>query len=113
MHRKFSVPFACLVFGLVGVPLGIRPARAVRSRGFSVSLVVIFLYYLLLTTGETLAQKGGVPPLLALWTPNVVFLLLGMILFVVAARERPLAIGSRLGHGLSALRLRSQPASPP
>jgi lipopolysaccharide export system permease protein len=43
LHRKFSVPFACLVFGLVGIPLGIRPARAVRSRGFSVSLIVSVL----------------------------------------------------------------------
>jgi lipopolysaccharide export system permease protein len=113
LHRKFSVPFACLVFGLIGVPLGIRPARAVRSRGFSVSLVVIFLYYLLLTTGETLAQKGVVAPVIALWTPNVIFLLFGLGLFSFAASERPLALGSRLGHGLAALRLRSQSASPP
>jgi lipopolysaccharide export system permease protein len=113
LHRKFSVPFACLVFGLIGVPLGIRPARAVRSRGFSVSLVVIFLYYLLLTTGETMAQKGGVPPVLALWMPNVIFLFFGAVLFVFAARERPLAIRTRIEHRLSALRLRSQPAAPP
>jgi lipopolysaccharide export system permease protein len=113
LHRKFSVPFACLVFGLVGIPLGIRPARAVRSRGFSISLIVIFLYYLLLTTGETLAQKGSAAPVVALWAPNVVFLLFGATLFAIVARERPLAIRTRLEHGLAALRLRSQPASPP
>ena len=112
LHRKFSVPFACLVFGLVGIPLGIRPARAVHSRGFSISLIVIFLYYLLLTTGETLAQKTDVPPLAALWTPNVVFLLFGIGLFLVAARERPLAIRTRLEHGLAALRFRSASAAP-
>jgi lipopolysaccharide export system permease protein len=111
LHRKFSVPFACLVFGLIGVPLGIRPARAVRSRGFSVSLVVIFLYYLLLTTGEALGQKGVVPPALALWTPNVIFAAVGAALFAIAARERPLGIPARLGNGLAALRMRSQPAS--
>ncbi len=112
-HRKFSVPFACLVFGLVGVPLGIRPARAVRSRGFSVSLVVIFIYYLLLTTGETLAQKDVVSPIVALWTPNAIFLVFGAVLFVMAARERPLALASRLANGLAAMRLRSQPITPP
>jgi len=111
-HRKFSVPFACLVFGLVGVPLGIRPARAVRSRGFTVSLAVIFIYYLLLTTGETLAQKDVLSPILALWTPNAIFLLFGTALFTHAARERPLAIAGRLS-GLAALRLRSQPVTPP
>jgi lipopolysaccharide export system permease protein len=112
-HRKFSVPFACLVFGLIGVPLGLRPARAVRSRGFSISLVIIFVYYLLLTTGETLAQKETVNPIVALWTPNATFLVLGAVLFAIAARERPLALSARLGSGLAALRLRSQPVAPP
>src|SRR5262249_46396127 len=39
LHRKFSIPFACLAFAAVGVPLGVRPSRAVRSRGFTLSLV--------------------------------------------------------------------------
>jgi len=112
-HRKFSVPFACLVFGLVGVPLGIRPARAVRSRGFAVSLVVIFVYYLLLTTGETLAQKDTLSPVAALWTPNAIFLVFGVVLFGLAARERPLGIPGRLFGGLAAWRLRSQAAARP
>lgn len=107
LHRKFSLPFACLVFALIGVPLAMRPARAVRSRGFSVSLVVIFVYYVLLTTGETMAQRGVLAALPALWLPNVIFLAFGTVLFLVAARERPLALPSRLGQGLAALRLRA------
>ncbi len=88
LHRKFSLPFACLVFGLVGVPLGLQPVRAVRSRSFSVSLVVIFAYYLLLTAGEAMAEKGKLPAVVALWIPNLVFAALGTTLFVAAARER-------------------------
>ena len=89
LHRKFSIPFACIVFALVAVPLGIQPARAVRSRGFSVSLVLIFGYYILLTACETLAQKGLVPAAVAMWTPNLLFLALGASLFSKAAHERP------------------------
>jgi len=90
LHRKFSLPFACLVFGLVGVPLGVQPVRAVRSRSFSVSLALIFVYYLLLTAGEAMAEKGVLPAFIALWIPNVVFGALGVVLFVAVARERSL-----------------------
>jgi lipopolysaccharide export system permease protein len=100
LHRKFSLPFACLVFGLVGVPLGVQPVRAVRSRSFSVSLALIFFYYLLLTGGEALAEKGKLPALVALWIPNVVFTVLGSALFVAAARERSIDVAGHLRQWL-------------
>jgi len=89
LHRKFSIPFACVVFLLVGVPLSIPPTRAVRSRGFSMALGLIFLYYVPLTVGQTLAEKGYVPAALGLWSPNILFLALGTFLFRNAARELP------------------------
>jgi lipopolysaccharide export system permease protein len=90
LHRKFSIPFACVVFTLVGVPLSIPPSRAVRSRGFSMSLALIFLYYIPLTVGQTLADKGIVPAVVGLWLPNAVFLAIGVFLFRNAARELPI-----------------------
>src|SRR5262249_60652010 len=70
VHRKFSIPFACLVFAALGVPLGIQPSRSVHSRGFSISLVLIFVYYLLLTFGQHLGERGALPPTVAVWLPN-------------------------------------------
>ena len=61
LQRKFSIPFACLAFAAIGIPLGIQPTRSVRSRGFSLSLAVIFVYYLLLTLGESLVTRGVLP----------------------------------------------------
>jgi len=113
LHRKFSVPFACLVFGLVAVPLGLQPARAVRSRGFSVSLALIFLYYLLLTAGEAMAEKGTLPPVVALWMPNAVFAALGLALFASAARETPWDWPGRLGRRLALRRARRHTATSP
>lgn len=104
LHRKFSLPFACLVFGLVGVPLGVQPVRAVRSRSFSISLALIFLYYLMLTAGEAMAEKGRLPAMVALWIPNVTFTAFGLGLFIAAARERTLGLDtSRLRWRLRAL----------
>ena len=89
-HRKFAIPFACVVFGLIAMPLGIQPARAVRSRGFAVSLVVIFTYYMLLSTGQGFAEQGRVAPIVGLWLPNVVLGALGLAFLRRAGRERPL-----------------------
>jgi lipopolysaccharide export system permease protein len=96
LHRKFSIPFACVVFMLVGIPLSIPPSRAVRSRGFSMSLALIFLYYIPLTVGQTVAEKGYVPAALGLWSPNLLFFALGLSLFLSAAREAPLRQLERL-----------------
>ena len=96
LHRKFSIPFACVVFMLVGIPLAIPPSRAVRSRGFAVSLVLIFLYYIPLTVGQTVAEKGYVPAALGLWSPNLLFFALGSFLFVNVAREAPIRQSERL-----------------
>jgi lipopolysaccharide export system permease protein len=104
LHRKFSIPFACVVFMLVGIPLSIPPSRAVRSRGFSLSLILIFLYYIPLTVGQTLADKGLIPAALGLWLPNAAFLALGLFLFVNAAREVPFPRLERL----EVLRLRAR-----
>jgi lipopolysaccharide export system permease protein len=87
-HRKFSIPFACFVFGVLAIPLGIQPARAVRSRGFALSLGLTFCYYLFLTAGEAVAERGLLPAAPALWLPNVILGTAGACLFVAAARER-------------------------
>ena len=75
-----------------------KPARAVRSRGFAVSLVVIFTYYILLSTGQGFAEQGHVAPAVGLWLPNVVLGGIGVILFHQAGRERPMGSGRWLAR---------------
>ncbi|HTG81131.1 MAG TPA: LPS export ABC transporter permease LptF [Geobacteraceae bacterium] len=87
-HRRFSLPFACLVFALVGVPLGIQNQRSGKAAGFSVSIGVILAYYVVFSAGKTLGQKGLVPPAIAIWAPDVVFLLFGAYLFRKTALEQ-------------------------
>jgi len=103
VQRKFSIPFACLVFAALGVPLGIQPSRSVHSRGFSVSLVLIFVYYLLLTFGQQLGERGTLPPIVAVWLPNAALSIVAGYLLARAAREagsrRP-PLWDRLAAGL-------------
>jgi lipopolysaccharide export system permease protein len=104
LQRKFSIPFACLVFAAVGVPLGIRPARAVRSRGFMLSLSLIFVYYLLLTVCETLGDRGLLPAAAAMWLPNVLLSVLAVTLLTRAVRESAVTQPARLDQLTAALR---------
>lgn len=109
-HRKFSIPFACVVFAAVGVPLGLQSTRSARSRGFSVSLALILAYYILLTLGEKTGGRGSIPPALALWLPNLVFAAVGAYLFSAAARERRLLPLDRLEQLVASLRTRFRTA---
>jgi lipopolysaccharide export system permease protein len=103
-HRKFSIPFACIVFGLVAVPLGVQPVRAARARGFTLSLAMIFAYYVMLSMGQALAEQDAIPAIVGLWLPNLVFAVLGVWLFGQAARERTVTLLERLQSAAALLR---------
>jgi lipopolysaccharide export system permease protein len=88
IHKKLAIPVACLVFALVGLPLGITNRRGGRGSGFAVSLAIILGYYLLFNTGENWAEDGRVSPALAMWLPNVLLAAFGAFLFLRPERER-------------------------
>jgi lipopolysaccharide export system permease protein len=106
LQRKFSIPFASLVFAAVAVPLGIRPTRAVRSRGLTLSLVIIFVYYLLLTLGDNLGNRGALPAWLAMWMPNALLAAVAVALFAQAARGPGSMVSSAGPQWLEVLRRR-------
>lgn len=87
VHKKFSIPLSCIFFGMVGLPLGIRSHRSVKSRGFAVGLVVVASYYLLRIGGEALVETGYIAPVLGVWTPNFVFAVVGISLLYAANNE--------------------------
>jgi lipopolysaccharide export system permease protein len=89
LHKRFAFPFACIVFGLIGVPLGIQPRRSGRSYGFVFSILIILAYYIFLTACEILALGHTLPPFLAGWAPNFLFAGLGIYLLIKAAKESP------------------------
>jgi lipopolysaccharide export system permease protein len=89
LQRRYAVPFAAIIFAVLGIPLGLQPVRAVRSRGLALSLGVILAYYLLLAGAETLAQNGRFPVIPTLWAPNAILGTVGAVLFVRAGRETP------------------------
>jgi lipopolysaccharide export system permease protein len=89
LYKRYAIPFTCIVFALIGVPLGIQSRRSGRSYGFLLSILILIAYYITLTAAEILAMRKMIPPLLAGWIPNFLFCGLGTYLFVKAAKESP------------------------
>jgi lipopolysaccharide export system permease protein len=89
IHKRYAVPFVCLIFGLMGVPLGIQSRRSGRSNGFVFSLLIILAYYVSLTGAEIFVADHTLPPWLAGWLPNFMFGALAVYLMIKAGRESP------------------------
>ena len=86
-HRRFALPFACIVFALVGMPLGIQNQRSGKAAGFSLSIGLLLIYYIVLSAGKALGEKELLTPFLAAWAPNLLFISLGLYLFKKTAAE--------------------------
>ena len=87
INKRFSFPMACLVFALVGVPLGITAHRRETSFGFAASLVIGVFYFLFIIVADTLRANPKLHPELLVWFPNVLFLGLGWWLFRRLSRQ--------------------------
>src|SRR6202007_1563956 len=88
MASKFTVPFATMLFALLGISLGLKPARGGHSERFGVSVALFFLYYSLMRVGETLAQRGKLDSWIAMSIPDIVFMVLALWFFYRAASDR-------------------------
>ncbi|MDO9565349.1 MAG: LPS export ABC transporter permease LptF [Candidatus Desulfaltia sp.] len=91
-HKKFSLPFACFVLGLVAIPLGIESSSSKRSFGLGLGLVFFLVYYFMLSAGWVFGETGLYPPVIGMWAPNIVIGSIGLYLFIRTANERPITI---------------------
>jgi LPS export ABC transporter permease LptG/LPS export ABC transporter permease LptF len=79
-QKRLAYPAACLVLMLVGVPLGISSRRGGKSAGFVLTIVLVFVYYFLSSTGTALARQNKIPAFVGVWEANLLFALCGLIL---------------------------------
>lgn len=82
MHQRFAIPVASLIFVLIGAPLSIRKVRSSSSMGIVISILIIFIYYVVMTITTTWGKSGVLNPVLAPWVANILFGILG-ISFVI------------------------------
>jgi lipopolysaccharide export system permease protein len=97
LHKRLSIPFACLILGLIGAPLGIRRSRSGKSAGVAVALLVFLIYYIILGGATNLAETGTVRPVLAFWVPNCLMALAAGVFVLIKGREVDFRILNRIG----------------
>jgi LPS export ABC transporter permease LptF/LPS export ABC transporter permease LptG len=80
LHYRFALPVAALVLALVGIPLGLSTRKGGKSVGLMLTILLVFVYYILMAFGLSFAKQGRVPPVLGLWLANLLFSLAGFMM---------------------------------
>jgi lipopolysaccharide export system permease protein len=88
IQEKMALPFVCIVFGLVGAALGVRPQNANKATSFGICVGLIFAYYLLSFLTSAMGVWGILTPFLSAWTPNFLGLGAGILLLIRSTRLR-------------------------
>jgi LPS export ABC transporter permease LptF/LPS export ABC transporter permease LptG len=115
-QKKFAIPTACLVFGLLGLGLSLGSRKEARSAAFALAVAVIFVYYVFLRMGEQAGDNGLVSPFFAMWTANLVLGAAAVVLLVLNHREAafdPLSPSHYLQWLPRIRRARAAPPPPP
>jgi LPS export ABC transporter permease LptF/LPS export ABC transporter permease LptG len=97
-HRRFALPTACLVLALVGIPLGLSSKKSGKSGGFVLTILLVFVYYVISLVGVSLARQGQVSPWFGAWLADIAFLSLGLFL-LFRAEKRPFELASLRSSG--------------
>lgn len=87
IQKKYSIPAACIVFVLIGVPLGVRSRHGGLAVGGGLSILFFLLYWAFLIGGEQLSDRRFMQPWLAMWLPNIIVGCAGIWLTVSTIRE--------------------------
>ncbi|MCL2690028.1 MAG: LptF/LptG family permease [Chitinispirillia bacterium] len=93
VHKKFAIPAACVIFILIGAPLGIMAKRGGLAVGASYSVFFFIIYWAFLITGENLGDKMIVSPFVGMWSGNIFLILCGVILTILMLRETTFNFG--------------------
>jgi lipopolysaccharide export system permease protein len=99
IHKKFSLAVACTTFVLIGIALALRFPRGGMGLVIGASLVIFSVFYVGLTVGENLGDRGVMDPALAMWLPNLVVFVAGVLGLIRVNRE----FGSTRGGDLADL----------
>ncbi len=86
IHEKYALPFACVVFGLVGAALGSQLRQTGRSTSFAISILAIFGYYLTYSVCSAFAHSEILSPIVGAWLPNMFGFCIATFLLVRANR---------------------------
>jgi lipopolysaccharide export system permease protein len=92
IHKKFAIPFAALIFGFLGVAMGVLFRRGEKLVSFALSVGIAIVYYVFLLAGEPLGKQGRLHPFWAMWAANIFFVAATALLFRKVLAETPFTL---------------------
>ncbi|RPI76247.1 MAG: YjgP/YjgQ family permease [Ignavibacteriales bacterium] len=87
VHKKYSIPVACIVFVLIGAPLGVMVKKGGFGIAASISLFFFLIYWAFLIGGEKLSERGFFSPFWGMWTANILLGTAGVLLIIKSVKE--------------------------
>ena len=87
IQKKYAIAFACVVFVILGVPIGMMIKTSGVGVAFTVSTIIFIVYYICLVTGESWGDKGLISPIIAMWSANVIFGVFGVYLIILSTKD--------------------------
>lgn len=88
LQKKYSIPFACIAFVLIGIPLALMARSGGAMLGFGYALIFYLLYWVFLVVGEYFGDRGRMAPWLAMWLPNILVTIAGIVLLFMTVKEQ-------------------------
>jgi len=88
VHKKYALPVACIIFVLIGAPLGTMTRKGGIGMASGISLVFFVIYWAFLIGGEKLADRDLISPLVGIWSANFFLGILGVLLLIKTAKEK-------------------------
>jgi len=103
LSKKFAIPFTCLLFGLLGAPLGIHLSRGGKSGSFTTSIMVILLYYIGLIFAQNMGKSGQIEPYSSIWVPNIIIFFIIVYTSYKMQKDLPFNLTNRIVDNLSTI----------
>jgi len=92
ISKKFSLPFACLLFAFFGAPLGIKSSRSGKTGSFGIAVLVILLYYIAFIMTQNLGSIGQIHSYTSVWIPNIILLIVVIYSNYKIYKEEPIKV---------------------
>ncbi len=103
LSKRFSIPLTCILFGIVGVPLGITSRRSGKSGGFIFAILIILIYYVGLVLMQNFGRSGTINPYFSVWIPNIALLIFTVYVSYKTQKEMPFRTFNKINDLISRL----------
>jgi lipopolysaccharide export system permease protein len=103
LSKRFSIPLTCILFGIIGAPLGITSRRSGKSGGFIFVILIILMYYVSLVLMQNLGRSGRINPYFSVWIPNIVLLIFTIYVSYKTQKEIPFRTLNKINEQITRL----------